>query len=244
MKTSNKKQSSPINRTMLDRTVLRDQIREYLIDAILNEHFKEGDRIVETRIAKQLGVSQGAVREALRELEWLGFLETKPYSGTYVKNLSIDDLLEIYPVRAALEALGAKLAAPNFSDEDLADLKELVDEMVEVSKAGDTRGMVERNYAFHQAIIDKSGNSMLIRYWRMFQFSYWTTLSTAELSNELVYLASRHYIILDALHSHNPDNAAQAMRDHIQELVYKITQRKEKSASQTSQADQEKSSQT
>jgi len=242
MKSSSQKSALKNKKPGIDRTVLRDQIREYLIDAILNGHFKEGDRIVETRIAKQLGVSQGAVREALRELEWLGFLETKPYSGTYVKDLSIDDLLEIYPVRAALESLGAKLATPNFSDEDIDELKELVDDMVEVSKAGDARGMVELNYDFHQAIIDKSGNSMLIRYWRMFQFSYWTTLSTAELSGELVYLASRHYIIVDALRSRNPESAAQAMRDHIMELVYKISQRKEELTSQTSQTDQEESS--
>jgi len=233
--------SRPGKKPLLDRTILRDQIREYLIDAILNRQYKEGDRIVETRIAQQLGVSQGAVREALRELEWLGFLETKPYSGTYVKELSVDDLLEIYPVRAALEALGARLATPHFSKEELDNLQKIVDDMVAVSEAGDSHRMVELNYDFHQAIIEKAGNSILIHAWRMFQFSYWTSLSTAKLSGDLVYLASRHYLIIDALRSGNPERAAQASSDHIMELVYMINQSRGKSASQ-SQADREEAS--
>ena len=183
----------------LDRTVFRDQIREYLVDAILNGEYNAGDRVVETRVAQQLGVSQGAVREALRELEWMGFLETRPYSGSFVKDLSVDDLKELYPVRAALEALAARLATPRLTNGQLDELEELVDEMVRVSEAGDSRRMVEMNYAFHQTIINASDNSVLIRSWKMFQFSYWTTISTSALNSRLVYLARRHYTVLDAL---------------------------------------------
>jgi DNA-binding GntR family transcriptional regulator len=203
----------------LDRTVLRDQIREYLVDAILNGEYNAGDRIVETRVAQQLGVSQGAVREALRELEWMGFLETQPFSGTYVKDLSADDLKEIYPVRAALEELGARLATPRLSDEQLLELERMVDMMIEVSEQGDTRRMVEINYAFHRTIIEASGNSALSHAWSMFQFSYWTTISTAALYNELVYLARRHIAILEALKARDVERAAQTMRDHIIELI-------------------------
>lgn len=203
----------------LDRTVLRDQIREYLVDAILNGEYKAGDRIVETRVAQQLGVSQGAVREALRELEWMGFLETQPYSGTYVKDLSVSDLQEIYPVRAALEALGARLATPRLTDVQLDELEQLVGEMIRVSEAEDARRMVELNYAFHQTIINASDNSALTRTWSMFQFSYWTTISTAELYNDLVYLARRHHLVLEALRSRDPERAGQAMHNHIMELI-------------------------
>ena len=203
----------------LDRTVLREQIREYLVDAILNGEFNAGDRIVETRVAQQLGVSQGAVREALRELEWMGFLESEPFSGTYVKDLTIKDLLEIYPVRAALEALGARLAAPKMTDVMLEELEQLVEEMMQASRAGDSRQMAAVNYAFHQQIILASENRVLIRNWSMFQFSYWTTVSTARLYSNLDYLARRHYVVLEALRSRDPDRSAQAMHDHIMELV-------------------------
>lgn len=203
----------------LERPVLRDQIREYLIDAILNGEYNAGDRIIETRVAQQLGVSQGAVREALRELEWMGFLETQPYSGTYVKYLGVADLQEIYPVRAALEALGARLATPRLTEVQLDEMAELVDEMVQVSEDGDARGMVERNFTFHQTMMKASGNATLFRSWSMFQFSYWTTITTVELQKDLVYLARRHYAIIEALRSRDPDRAARALHDHIMELV-------------------------
>jgi DNA-binding GntR family transcriptional regulator len=222
---SNKGTSRELGKaSSLDRTVLRDQIREYLIAAILNGDYSEGARIVETRVAHQLGVSQGAVREALRELELLGFLESEPYSGTYVKKHTIDDLMEIYPVRAALEALGARLALPHLSDKQIDQLEELVDEMVRLSEADDARGMVERNFEFHKMIINASENSMLIRSWSLFQFSYWTTVTTTELRSQLVDLAKRHYSIIEALRSRDSERAAQALHEHIMELRDMLSQ--------------------
>jgi DNA-binding GntR family transcriptional regulator len=210
----------------LDRRVLRDQVREYLVEAILHGAFKAGERIVETRIAQELDVSQGVVREALRELEWMGFIETKPYSGSSVRAISASDLQEIYPVRAALEKLAIRLAIPNLSDQDLRDLRALVDEMVVVSKDGDVSGMVERNYNFHRSIVLKSKNSMLIRAWSIFQFSYWTTIATTELRDELVHLAERHYDLVEALCTHDPEIAAQSMEHHILELMDELAHRK------------------
>jgi DNA-binding GntR family transcriptional regulator len=209
----------PEKKLLPGRKVLREQIKEYLVDAILRGEYGAGDRIVETRVAQQLGVSQGAVREALRELEWMGFLETTPYSGTYVKAMSADDFQEIYPVRAVLEALGARLATPRLTEAQLDELQQLVDEMVCVSEAGDERGMVERNYAFHQMIIHASANSVLIRSWSMFQFSYWTSIATSELHGDLVFLARRHYDILTALRTRDPDYVAQTMHNHISHLA-------------------------
>ncbi len=219
--------SQPIGST-LERPVLRDQIREYLVNAILNGEYNSGDRVVETRVAQQLGVSQGAVREAIRELEWMGFLETRPYSGTFVKDLSVADLQELYPVRAALEALGARLATPRLTEKQLQELDDLIEAMLEVGKQGETRQMSELNYSFHQKIIEASGNSALIRSWRMFQFSYWTTISTAELYHELVFLAERHYPIMEALRSRDPQRTAEAMHNHIIELIELVGQSKSK----------------
>lgn len=206
------------------RRVLRHDIRDYFVNSIRNGLFKPGERLVETRIAHNLGVSQGAVREALRELEWMGFLETKPFSGTYVKALSVDALQEIYPVRAELEALGAKLALPNLTDADLDALQLQVDDMVRVSEQGDERGMVARNYEFHHTLMEASRNSALLRAWSMFQFSYWTSITTAELHDDLVYLARRHYKILEGFRSRDPELVSQRMREHLLELTDRLAQ--------------------
>src|SRR5438067_773144 len=92
------------------RRVLREEIREQLIDDILSGRLPPGTRIVETRLAQEFGVSQAPVREALRDLELFGFVISSPFRGTQVREISTDDLLEIYPVRAALEAVAARAA--------------------------------------------------------------------------------------------------------------------------------------
>ena len=143
------------------RRVLREEIREQLIDDILSGRLPPGTRIVETRLAQELGVSQAPVREALRDLELFGFVTSSPFRGTQVREISPEDLLEIYPVRAALEAVAARTAASRIDDETLARLEKHVGAMREAAAKGDHRAHVDADYAFHQAIIKASGNRML-----------------------------------------------------------------------------------
>src|SRR6185369_10116596 len=95
----------------VERRVLREEIRDQLIEDILNRRLSPGDRIVETRIAQRFGVSQAPVREALRDLELFGFVVTSPFRGAIVREISADDLLQLYPIRAVLEGLAAREAA-------------------------------------------------------------------------------------------------------------------------------------
>src|ERR687898_901118 len=95
----------------LARTVLREQVKELLLERILSGQYQPGERLVETRIAQELGVSQAPVREALRDLEQLGCIVHEPFRGCSVRAFSANELLEAFPVRAALEALAARLAA-------------------------------------------------------------------------------------------------------------------------------------
>src|SRR5262245_14412133 len=110
----------------LERRVFREEIREQLLEDILNGNLPPGARIVETRIAQQFGVSQGPVREALRDLELFGFVVSSPFRGTQVRKISTDDLLQIYPIRAALEGVAARAAAVRIDDATLAHLEELI----------------------------------------------------------------------------------------------------------------------
>ena len=105
--------------------MLREEIREAVIDEILSGRLAPGSRIVETQLAKQFGVSQAPVREALRDLALFGFVVCSPFRSTYVRQISTADLLKSYPVRAALESVAAREAATVIDDETLAKLEEL-----------------------------------------------------------------------------------------------------------------------
>jgi DNA-binding GntR family transcriptional regulator len=201
----------------LERRVFREEIREQLIEDILNGRLQPGARIVETRIAQQFGVSQGPVREALRDLELFGFVVSSPFRGTQVRKISTEDLLEIYPIRAALEGLAARAAAVRIDDATLAHLEDLIGSMRAAAERNDHRAEADADHAFHHAIVRASGNHMLEHVWQTMRLSITTCVTHSVTHRSLHEIAERHRVVLDALRAHDPDRAEAAIRRHIEE---------------------------
>ncbi len=161
----------PVGRPMsesrlISRDVLSDQIEDHLLQAILTGAYPPGSRIVETRVARELGVSQAPVREALRDLEALGVVEITSFRGARVRRPSKAELLEAYGVRAELESLGARLAMARMSEADLDELQGCVDEMQRAAAAGDRHAEALVDGRFHARLIEATGNRTLERVWR------------------------------------------------------------------------------
>ncbi|MDE2854401.1 MAG: GntR family transcriptional regulator [Chloroflexota bacterium] len=205
------------------RYVLREDIKEHLIDAILRGRYKPGDRLAEAKLAKEFGVSQSPIREALRDLEMMGFVESVPFSGSFVRDLSLKEMLDTYAVRAWMEAMAGRLATPNLTEELFARLEMLLERMMKQAQRDDSHEFAKADFAFHQTIVAAAGNSTLIRLYDMLQFAYWTYASTILTDYNLVYQARRHYKILDALNTGDPDLIAKTLQDHIEELIDRIT---------------------
>ncbi len=212
----------PLNRDQLlpkpiVRRVLREEIKEYLIDAILRRRLTPGDRIVETRIAQELGVSQTPVREALRDLELLGFVTSEPFRGTRVRAFTHEELVQIYPIRAAIEGVAARAAATRITTEQLLALEEQIDRMREASEYGDEASAIEADIAFHRIIVEASGNRLLQQFWTSLSLATTTFLTFSVHRRAIEGLAARHEPILEALRARDPDLAEAVMRRHIEE---------------------------
>ncbi len=201
----------------IGRRVLREEIKEYLIDQILRGALKPGDRIVETRVAQQLGVSQTPVREALRDLELFGFVVSSPFRGTQVREVSPEDLVEIYPIRAALEGVAARYAATRIDDAALARLEELLGQMRDAAARDDARAHTAADVEFHRTIVEASGNRLLRQFWDSMRLATTTFLTFAVARRSLADLAERHRPLLEALRARDPEAAEEAMRRHIEE---------------------------
>ncbi len=91
----------------LERSVMREQIKGLIIRRILEGTHKPRQRVVELQLVQELGVSQAPVREALRDLGPMRFIETESYRGARVRQVTRQELTETYPVRAALGELAA-----------------------------------------------------------------------------------------------------------------------------------------
>jgi len=213
--TDNANRSKPVG-----RRVFREGIREQLIEDILSGRLPPGARIVETRLAQQLGVSQGPVREALRDLELFGFVVSSPFRGTQVRQISTEDLLEIYPVRAAIEGVAARAAATRIDAATFAELEELINSMREAASRKDQRAHVNADFSFHHAIVKASGNRMLEHVWQTMRLATTTfvTHSMHQITHRtLAEIGERHVPVLEALRSRDPALAETAMRRHIEE---------------------------
>jgi DNA-binding GntR family transcriptional regulator len=207
--------------TALQRLSLREQIKDVILERIINGDYKAGDRLVESRISQELKVSQSSVREALRDLEQLGFLVYEFHRGCSVRAFSPHDLLEAYPVRAALEALAAREAARRIDAVTLERLTGLVEGMIACADDGRIQEQALLNVEFHRTIVDASGNTTLVRQWALLEPSARTYLTTlaSRASVDLRYLAERHIPILDALRRGDGEEASRALHAHLMEAA-------------------------
>lgn len=201
----------------VSRTVLREQVKELLLGRILAGEYAPGERLVETRIAQELGTSQAPVREALRDLELLRFVESAPFRGAWVREVSRSELAEIYPVRAAIEEVAAREAATRLHG-DVAALEAELDEMRGAAAEGDLHRLVEHDVAFHRLIVEASGNRILLDVWTSLRIEARTIITALTTGIDHHELAATHEPVLEALAAGDPELAGAAIRRHIEEF--------------------------
>ena len=209
----------PVTDLPFTRSNLREQIKDLILQRIVVGEYSPGARLVETRIAQELGVSQAPVREALRDLEQLGCIVHEPFRGCSVRAFSAEDLLEAFPVRAALEALAASLAAARITEEELLDLAELLERMRGAAQRGDAHDQSQANASFHATIVRAARNATLERQWSFLEPYSRTYLTVSQPGLDLRALSERHVPILEALRARDGEAAAAAMHQHLMDAA-------------------------
>ncbi len=199
----------------ISRSVLADQVKERLLQEILSGRYPPNSRIVETRVARELGTSQAPVREALRGLEALGLVEILPFRGARVRRPTIDELLEAYAVRAVLESLAARMGVPRMTDADLADLESLHDAMQRSAEAGDRHAVAVADAAFHARLLALARNHTLVRVWRSLEPFSRTYLTLLAPGADAHWTADLHPRIVAALRTRDPEAVVAALRRHF-----------------------------
>lgn len=203
----------------IQRSVLAEQVEDRLLQGILNGRYPPQSRIVETRVARELGVSQAPVREALRALEALGLVEISPFQGARVRRPSLAELLEAFVVRCELECLAARLAVPRLTDADVAEFADLQAAMEAAAHADDRHEAARTDSAFHARLVRQSGSRTLERTWgtvEPFSRTYITIASAREGPGWTTHL---HRPVLDALLARDADAVQVSLRHHFDEAA-------------------------
>lgn len=191
---------------------LSQQIRELILQRILSGEYVAGERLVETRIARELEVSQGPVREALRQLEAGGLVKYVPNRGAMVHKATAAEYAEVALVRAVLEAAAAELAAVRGMP--TAPLKEQLRRMSAASQRGDLRSWVTAAVRFHRLIVQGSGNAVLLSTWDGLNIEARTIQVVLSPNVEIADHDPAHEAIVDALDRRDPAQAAALSRAH------------------------------
>lgn len=192
---------------------LRQRLKEELLKRILGGYYDPGERLVELRIAEEFGISQGPVREALRDLEATGLVTGIPRRGTYVGEVLGEGLREIYTVRGALEEQATRIATAKGAC-DIGALQREVELMRAAARTGSTRGVVEHSVKFHRAVMEAAGNRLLLNIWQSLQIETRTTITMLAEGLDLMECADSHQPIVDAISSGDAERAARVAREH------------------------------
>lgn len=186
---------------------------EVLIAAIEKGELLPGQRLQETRLAEQFGLSRTPIREALHRLETLGLAEPGPQRGLVVANISYERLRQLFAVREGLEKLAMQLAVSSASDEEIALLQDLINAEQRLT---DSKALHDHNRQFHRQIYRSTHNpylnEMLDNLRIHLSLLRGTTYALAERAEEA---KQEHQAIVDALARRDCAAAQEAACQHI-----------------------------
>lgn len=206
----------------LEARSLPDLVQEQVVEAMRAGRLKPGQRIVEVTLARQLGVSRGPLREALKSLEAVSLVETRRGKGSFVARVTIEQMLEMSAVRAAIEGMAARAIAATRDPSVLATLGALNAEIVSAARA-DVGQWRQLNWSFHEAVCAASGNAFILRSWQSISlFVRMFMNENVAFENDPATVLDNQARLLGALTLLGPDAAETVFRGLILKSAYDL----------------------
>ena len=202
---------------------LRELVFENIRQAIVKGIFAPGERLMEIQLADDLGVSRTPVREAIRKLELEGFVVMIPRRGTYVANLSIKDINDVYEIRISLDVLAAGLAAERIEPEELEELNRLLLEISEAARTGPMDKIVRLDTAFHDVLYKASRNDRLLNIINNLREQITGIRGTSmRYPGRLADTLEEHRALVDSIAARDSERAQAAARIHLENAEHTL----------------------
>ena len=200
-----------------NRNTLANEVSDIIHASIINGLFEAGERLTESKLAKQLKTSRAPVREALRNLEKEGLLVYFPHRGYFVREVDLNDIEEIFELRDALEELAISLLISRADDKDIRSLEDIVSKMEDLELKNEVIQATELDTRFHEQICRSSGNKYLLNVWESMRAQIRIAVLACN-SSFPVYdgFVEGHRAVLEAIKTKDVGAAKAAIRNHIQ----------------------------
>ncbi len=197
-------------------TPVRAQVFRQLEKAILEGELAPGTSLTEVKLSAELGVSRTPIREALMQLELEGLVKTTHNKGAVVVGISGSDVNDIYLIRTRIEGFAARRAAENITEEELQDLREIVELQEFYLGRGDTLQVGNLDQRFHEIVYEGSRSRPLKQMLSMFHNYIQKARTTSVRRGRAAASTQEHRDILAAIEGRDPDEAERLMGIHVE----------------------------
>lgn len=205
---------------------LKQQVYETVKTLILSNQLKPGQALLEDELGAQFGLSRTPIREILTQLGHERIVKRTPYMGTFVTQLTREDVQEIYEIRGALESLAVRLAVARISERELEDLERIFRQAREEIGRGGTKSALDEFRRIHDLIVANAGNVRLQTMLRSLDNEMQRIMSIVaerpDYDPEPGFDEKRE--ILLALQSRDPERAAQLITQHYTSSIDRLVQ--------------------
>jgi DNA-binding GntR family transcriptional regulator len=207
------------------RSSLHDTLVTHLRELILNGELLPGDKLPEQKLCERFGVSRTPMREAVKVLAAEGVLRLQISRGAIVAETTAEEIEELFPIMAALESVAGEQACKRATDEQIARLRHLHDEMIAQYASGQESAYLRNNRAIHEALIEMSGNATLSSmYQQMLTRIHCIRFVVGKSSEQWKKAIDEHEAIVDALEKRDGKRLGELLKSHVNETAVRISQ--------------------
>lgn len=201
---------------LLQTSSLVNVVHSELERMILSGTLAPGEKLTELTLAARLGISRGPLREAFRMLEEAGLVKITKNRGVFVRDISVEEAVDIFDLRAAMDELVGRKLAEHITPPQLKEIRGMVDAMEQAVKTKDAYHYHLLNLRFHDRMVELAGNSKLTEIYRKLikELSLFRRLNLED-GWLMPISATEHRLIVKAIASGDPDAAGKAMFDHV-----------------------------
>ena len=200
------------------------ELSDAIFDLIVAGTYRPGEKLNEIELAERFGVSRTPVREALKTLGSSGVIAMERHKGARVVDYSQDSIEAMYSARSMMEPYAARLASENMSEDDIAALRQLADDMyAKVIEDPNIAEIAALNNAFHTAILARCPNARVAEMTTsMLKPLVASRTFRSYTDSQLMRSALHHIEIVDAIANHDPEWVESIMRAHIRSGYHSV----------------------
>ena len=210
----------------IQRSTYKDHVIKYIYDGMRENRYRAGEKILESHLAKELGISRAPIREALADMVSSGLLVYRPQVGNFVAALTAKEITDSYVARGVLEGFSVAQGINNFTANDLARLEEMAHKMETYARQGKHKALIDLGQQFHEELFSHCSNAQIVLFTRQLSlklhllfYKHWSRVYSPE------EIRDRHLDIINALHQKDAVKIEMMIRQHYIETGQKIVER-------------------